>query len=150
MSVETSNERSKPIMTCRRHLAIEIALLTLLALFAGKSALAEANRSNSEQEVAYTQAIHDRAERIVGTLGIDDSAKAARVRDLIARQYRRLRKIHDARDAKIEEARKSPAADRTLADAWIKVARDQANLKLVELHRHFVARLSVGLTPQQG
>jgi hypothetical protein len=71
------------------------------------------------------------------------------MRDLIASQYRALREIHDKRDARLAEARKSPAADGTIAEAWIKVAQDEANLKLDELHRRFTARLDVELTPEQ-
>ena len=50
-------------------------------------------------------------------LGIADAAKATRVRDLIVDQYRGLREIHDARDAKIAEAPKSPG-DAAVANAW--------------------------------
>ena len=106
-----------------------------------------ANADDSES--AYTKVITERADKIVAPLGITDSAKASRVRDLLVQQYRSLREIHDARDAKIGEAKNSPAGDRTVAEAWIKVARDAANLKSIGVHRRFVARLSVELTPEQ-
>jgi hypothetical protein len=139
-------------MTIRRHFAFEVAFFTVASVLVCHFALAGEHPSNAEQEAAYRQAIDERAARIVGTLGIDEAAKRARVRDLIALQYRSLREIHDARDAKIEkieEAKKSPAADPSIAHAWTNVARDQANLKLVDLHRRFVARLSVELTSDQ-
>jgi hypothetical protein len=113
------------------------------------SVLAAAEPSSAEQEAAYTRTITERAEKIVATLGIDDEAKNTRVRDLIAGQYRALREIHDARDARLQDAAKSPGGDPTVAAAWTKVARDQAALKLSDLHRRFVARLSVELTPEQ-
>jgi hypothetical protein len=108
-----------------------------------------AGSTPADEEAAYARTINERADKIVNTLSIDDSAQSTRVRELIAAHYRGLRDIHDARNAKIDEAKQSPAADRTVADAWTKVAQDQANLKLNDLHRRFVARLSVELLPEQ-
>ncbi|HVT30161.1 MAG TPA: DUF3826 domain-containing protein, partial [Lacipirellulaceae bacterium] len=118
-------------------------------LCAGQTMSAEANLSTSKQELAYTHAITARADKIVGAMGISDRGKAARVRDLIVQQYRGLREIDDARDAKIQQPKKSPAGDRDVALAWIKANKDQANLKLSALHRHFIARLSAELTPEE-
>lgn len=100
-------------------------------------------------EAAYTQEITKRADKIVGSLELGDEAARTRVRDLIAQRYKQLREIHDTRDAKIAEARKSPGPDRTMADSWTKVTSDAANLKVIESHRRFVARLSVELAPEQ-
>jgi hypothetical protein len=103
----------------------------------------------AEEEVAYTKTINERADRIVAMLGIDDADKADRVRNLIAGQFRGLREVHDARDAKLDEAKQSPGADPTIAAAWNRVASDQATMKVNDLHRRFVARLSVELSPEQ-
>jgi hypothetical protein len=102
-----------------------------------------------DAEATYTQEISKRADKIVAPLGIADEAVNTRVRQLIVQQYRSLREIHDARDAKISEAKRAPSADSTIAEAWSKVARDAANLKLADVHRRFIARLSVELTPEQ-
>jgi hypothetical protein len=102
-----------------------------------------------EEEAAYTKVINERADKIVDTLGIEDSDKSTRVRDLIAAYYRSLRDVHDERDAKIAETKQSPAGDKTVAEAWVTVARDRANLKLIDVHRRFVARLAVELSPEQ-
>ena len=104
---------------------------------------------SADEEAAYTRTITERSDKIVGTLDIADAAKAARVRDIIAAHYRGLREVHDARDAKINEAKQSPGADPTLAKAWTNVAQDQAKLKLIELHHRFLARLAVELSPEQ-
>jgi hypothetical protein len=112
-------------------------------------ALQEVNSQPSDSETVYTKSINDRAEKIVATLGIDDAKKSARVRDLIAGQYRTLRDIHDARDAKLAQAKESPGGDRTIAEAWVKVARDTADRQLDAAHRRFIARLSTELTPEQ-
>ena len=102
----------------------------------------------ADNEAAYTQAIRERAAKIVAQLVLDDPEQLARVTDLVAGQYRNLRSIHDARDAKIADARR-PAADRAVAEAWIGVVRKQASLELFVLHRQFVAQLASELSPEQ-
>jgi hypothetical protein len=102
---------------------------------------------SAEEEAAYTRTITERAEKIVAPLGIDDAAKATRVRALIVNQYRGLRDIHAGRDAKIAEL-KGPA-DRSVAEAWKSLAQKEADLLTFPLHRQFVARLEAGLTPEQ-
>ena len=101
-----------------------------------------------EEEAAYTRTITERADKIVAPLGLDDTAKSTRVRDLIVNEYRGLREIHDARDAKLAEANVQPS-DAAVAAAWRGVAQKEAALKLFVLHRQFVARLSAELTPEQ-
>jgi hypothetical protein len=118
-----------------------------VALIRCSSILAAA--SPADEEAAYTKTINARADKIVATLGIDDGEKATRVRDLIAGQFRGLREIHDARDAKLNEARQAPGGDPTIAAAWSRVATDQATMKVNDLHRRFVARLAVELSPEQ-
>jgi len=101
------------------------------------------------KEAAYTAEIIKRADKIMAPLEITDDTARTRVRDLIASQYRQLRDIHATRDARIDEVKRSPGGDKTIADAWTKTARDAALLQLAESHRRFVARLSVELTPEQ-
>lgn len=120
----------------------------LPAVFAPVIAAA-AEPTAADQEAAYTRTINERAAKIVATLGIDEEAKAARVQKLISEQYRALREIHDARDAKLREVAEGPGRDEKVASAWSNVARDLATLKLGEAHRRFVARLTVELTPEQ-
>jgi hypothetical protein len=136
-------------MPCRLIVAVALTLLGLLAPALSNAFAIAANQAATDDEAAYTRAIAERADKIVATLGIADAAKAARVRDIIAGQFRGLREIHDARDARIEEATKAPGGDRTIADAWIKVARDKATFDMIGLHRRFVARLSAELTAEQ-
>lgn len=101
------------------------------------------------EDPAYTRVINERADKIVGRLGVDDPVKAERIRDLIADQYRHLSAIHDALDDKVAEAKKSPGSESAAAKAWVKVAQDQASLDLFGLHRQFVSRLAAELTPEQ-
>jgi Protein of unknown function (DUF3826) len=122
------------------------------ALVFGLGVMAEIPSSHAattaEQDAAYTRTITERAEKIVAPLGIQDAAKATRIRDVIVNQYRNLSAVHAARDAKIAQAPKSPG-DSTVADAWRGLARKEADLTIYPLHRQFVARLEAELTPEQ-
>jgi len=122
-----------------------IALLALAMAHVDRSWAA----STADSEAAYTQDITKRADKIVATLGTADDEAKTRIRDLIVAQYRSLREIHGARDAKIAEVKHGQSADPSVAEAWVKTARDAANLKLADVHRRFVARLSVELSPEQ-
>ncbi len=110
---------------------------------------AEAADAADDAEAAYTRVITERADKIVATLGIDDADQKSRVRDLLVKQYRGLREIHDALAAKTAEASKSSGADPTVVTAWVAVARVQGSVRLLQLHRYFVARLATELTPEQ-
>jgi hypothetical protein len=122
-----------------------------LALVLGLAAAADAPWAvaapTSDEDAAYTRAITERADKIVAPLALEDAEKTSRVRDLIVAQYRGLREIHAARDAKIAEAQ-SPG-DPAVAEAWRSVARKDADLRIFPLHRQFVARLEAELTPEQ-
>ena len=102
-------------------------VVSVVSAVAGLWLVSTAVLAADDDEAAYTRVITERAERIVATLGIDDAAKATRVRDLIAGQYRGLRDIHDSRDENAE----------------------RAELEQFALHRRFVARLEAELTPEQ-
>jgi Spy/CpxP family protein refolding chaperone len=136
-------------MPRRLIVAVALAVLALTASPLGRRPVDAANPEPVDAEAAYTRTINERADKIVATLGINDSAQATRVRDLVAAHYRALRDIHDKRDAQADDVGKSPAADPTVAAAWSRVTSDQATLKLNDVHRRFVARLSVELTPEQ-
>lgn len=112
-------------------------------------AFAQDPRGAENQEAAYTIVINERADDIVEKLGIDDPAKATRVRDIIARQYRDLRDIHDARDARVAAIKKKAGTDKKAADAGVQAATSEANLKLDALHKTFLGRLHAELTPEQ-
>lgn len=112
------------------------------------TAAAFAQQADADDEAAYTRAITERAQRIVDTLEIEEDEQAAAIRDLIAGQYRALREIHDARDARLAEAEQQPG-DSAVAEAFAGTVRKQAALKIYPLHRRFVAQLSARLTPEQ-
>jgi Protein of unknown function (DUF3826) len=104
---------------------------------------------DADDEAAATRALTEQLDKMVSKLGLADAEQATRVRELVVQQSRGLRAIHDARDAKIAEAPKTPGADPVVRNAWIGVAKSDAEHKLLLLHRRFVARLAAELTPEQ-
>jgi len=124
--------------------------LFVSALFAvPQIALSQDVPKTEDQEAAYIRSITQRADKIVATLDLADSAKATRVRDIIVRQYRDLSKIHETRDAQSKAAREELAADKTSPNAAIQAARDEVQPKLDKLHVEFLVRLSAELSPEQ-
>ncbi len=108
----------------------------VLSLARGRQAQAA---PTAAEEAAYTKSITERADKVIATLGLDDAAKATRIRTLVVQQYRELRDIQAARDAKTAEVNSS--ADPALGAAWKSLAQKEADLKTFPLHRRFVARL---------
>ncbi len=113
---------------------ITALLLALLATHAG------AQTTNPDAEAAYTADINKRADDVIKFAGIDDSAKVARVHEALMNQYRGLRALHDARDAKLK------IASDDAAKAQIKKA-SEADVK--KLHDEFLAKLNADLNPEQ-
>jgi hypothetical protein len=90
--------------------------------------------------------VTERSAKIVATLGIEDTLKFARVRDIIARQYRDLNAIHDERSGKVKALKAQGGSD---ADAKIRAAEVEADAKLYARHNAYVAKLASELAPEQ-
>jgi len=97
-----------------------------------------------DPDPAYTRVITSRADNIVKSLGIADAGKRTRVRDIIVRQYRDLSAIHAQRDKEIKAT-----SDKALGETLVESLREQADSRIKRLHRDYLARLSVELTPEQ-
>jgi Spy/CpxP family protein refolding chaperone len=126
------------------HLLLSVALLGFAA-----TGLRAAATNAMADAAAYTRVLQQRADKIVAELGIADTNKLARVRDLIVQQYRDLSRIHDERDTKIKAAKESAGGDKSAANATIQAVRDEAKPKLDKLHAEFLAKLSAELSPEQ-
>ncbi|MEY4387380.1 MAG: hypothetical protein RLY20_2663 [Verrucomicrobiota bacterium] len=97
--------------------------------------------STEDREAFYTQNIEQRTADILKALDLKDSAKAARLHDVIVVQYRSLRARDAAVAAKLKEQGKS------ITDA---AARGGLTAKLTKpLHEWFVSVLAMDLTPEQ-
>jgi len=90
-----------------------------------------------------------RADAIVATLHLSDSARASQVAALVAGQYRDLNTLQLERDAKIKAAREQAGATKPAIDAEVTAARAATDAKVAELHRDFLARLATELSPTQ-
>jgi hypothetical protein len=123
-------------------------LLTLLAAATAPVA-AESTQSPAENAAAYVRVTNERADKIVATLGLAEAAQSRRVRDLIAGQYRALSAIQETRDARIKAAKGQPDATKGGIVATAKAATAEADAKVEQLHRDFLAQLSAELTPAQ-
>ena len=117
--------------------------MTIL-LLAGGLIAAEAPAPKAEEEAAYTATITDRAQKHVAALKLDDPAKAERVRDAIVKQYRALRDLHAARDAKLKGL---PAGDESKAQADAMKVESESAVK--KRHDEFLAELSAELNETQ-
>jgi hypothetical protein len=102
----------------------------------------------AEEEAAYTKAIVGRADKIVKTLDIADTAKATRVRHIIARQYRDLSTIHDASEQKIK-ALEQPIPEKEKRKDQVEAIENETNGQLDKLHTEYLARLSAELSVEQ-
>lgn len=122
------------------------AVLLLAVLFPSMASLANDN-SPTDAATAYTRTITQRADKIVATLGIADTNKTVRVREIITCQYRDLNTIHTGRDAAIRAAKDE--TDPVAARAMTQAAQSEAKQKLDKLHGQFLARLSAELSSEQ-
>jgi multidrug efflux pump subunit AcrA (membrane-fusion protein) len=130
-----------------RCLALLVASVALAAF--AQDAPVSAVSSEEQREMAYTKAINERADKIAAALSIADAAQAARVQRIITQQYRDLRAIHDARDARIKAAKNQHADKKEAADMEIKAASEEAKSRLDQLHKAYLAMLSAELAPEQ-
>ncbi|MDB4919554.1 DUF3826 domain-containing protein [Mucilaginibacter sp.] len=126
-------------------LTIGLILSSLLFVYAQKI-------QTPEEQANYTNVITKRADKIVDVLGIKDSVKYGRVRDVLVNQYRKLSNIHDTRDAEvaaINNAKKQPGADKAAENAEIAVIDTNVAQQLHQLHETYISRLSKELSPEQ-
>jgi hypothetical protein len=79
--------------TCAKAAGMKISAALWLSFLVPSSVLVAADNSPTDDDAAYTRAITRRADKIVAALGIADTNKSVRVRDIITRQYRDLRQI---------------------------------------------------------
>jgi Protein of unknown function (DUF3826) len=99
-----------------------------------------------DAEAEYTRALEKRAADVLDVLKLDDSAKAAHVREVVIAEYRSLRKVHDARDAGIKAARDLAQPER---DERIRAERERGDAAAAALNETFLGTLAADLAPEQ-
>lgn len=121
-----------------------IVITLLISVFA----IANAQKPKTEEEAKYLEVLHNRAQKIVNNLGIDDDEKALEVRDIIAKQYWDLNKIHDGKDAKIKKL-KEAGVENDVLDVKREKLEAKAKKNLAKLHKKYIKTLNKNLTPEQ-
>ena len=112
------------------------SLLTLLGL----TSVRAQEQAPESTETAYIRVVNERAAKIVATLELTDPAKAARVQETIARQYRDLNAIHEHRKEALKN-RNETASKEALEAEKTKVEAETADA-LKKLHTDYLARLA--------
>lgn len=89
----------------------------------------------------YVKVTNERAQKIVDDLKLNSQDDQLAVRDIIAEQYRSLNKIHEARDTKITEVKKS-ITDKEKQQKAVDKLKNDADKKILSLHKSYLKKLS--------
>lgn len=116
----------------------------LVAGFAAAKAQAPA-----AQDPNYTKTITDRSAKIVTNIGITDSVKFKKVRDILVDQYRALGTIHDTRNLSVKDIKDHPGVDKAADNAKIAGIDSSVDKQLNVQHAVFISKLSKQLTADQ-
>jgi hypothetical protein len=114
---------------------IALALCRATPIPAAAQSTAAQAQPAADTEAAYTKNIEKRVADILALLELKDTARTARVHDILIAQYRALRNWHDGNDKKLKGA--APDTAKEIADS------------LRTLHQKFLSELSTNLTPEQ-
>jgi hypothetical protein len=129
------------------NLAKQVFTFLIIILSISTTAFSQTSVKNLNAEAAYTNTINERAGKIVSTLNIADSAKAVRVKNIIADQYRNLNEIYKTRDAQLNAAKvKSGTANEATARANANTVQEETKIKLQKLHDIYLNKLSAELS----
>ena len=124
-------------------------LFVLIINLCYMSAFAQSNVNAIDKELAYTQAIYNRAEKIVAALGIPDTYKFTRVKNIITGQYRSLNDIYTFRDEQIKIAKIRHNENSQDFKEDITKIEQRSAAQIEVLHPKFLSALSKELTPEQ-
>jgi hypothetical protein len=124
---------------------MKIFVIAVVLFFCSFESFAQANKQKDE----YRQVVNKRAEKIVATLDIADSARFLRVRDAIATQYVNLNAIQTTQENRIKLIRQKTGTDKSSYDAEMKIAEDQLTQQLDSLHKIYMASLAKELNSGQ-
>ncbi len=102
---------------------------------------------NAREE--YLKVITERADKIVGTLGLSDSAQYNKVRDLVVNDYDKVNAHHESKQAKIQAAKAKFSSDKAKQEFEIAKIEEADASKLQKLNNLYVRKLSKILTKEQ-
>ena len=125
------------------------SLLIAASILFSLSAISQDVTSAKDKEAAYNETINARAEKIVAPLAIADTAKASRVKNCIASQYKNLNHIYTARDLQNKTVKEQNGNDKGTANTQLNKITVETTAKTDSLHKIFIAQLSGELSPKQ-
>lgn len=134
-----------PLIIFRKHVK-EKNMKSLLGIIVGLFFCLSVFSQNNDAE--YTKVLTDRAEKIVKTLGINDSEKYNRVTETLVNQYKNLGEINDGFDNN-EKAIKAKISDKAKSDEMIQVLYNEKMTQLYNAHCAFMGNLSADLDDGQ-
>lgn len=117
-------------------------ICVLLVLFVG-----QAFAQSAQEE--YIQVITKRSEKIVSTLGITDSTKFYRVRDVLAAQYATLNRHHEEREEGIKKLKAEYTGQKEVLEEKRTQYEALEDAKLREMHKAFLETLDNLIQPEQ-
>ncbi len=104
--------------------------------------------AQSGVDAEYVKVTNERAQKIVDDLKLNSKEDQLAVRDIIAEQYRSLNKIHETRDAKIAEIKKT-VTDKEKQQKEVDDLKNDADKKILSLHKSYLKKLSKKLNNSQ-
>ncbi|MCW3090627.1 MAG: hypothetical protein JWP81_1696 [Ferruginibacter sp.] len=129
---------------------MKVFLLTITAIMLSLApAISQDSLSLKEKEISYNNSINTRAEKIVATLQIANVATAAKVKNIIASEYKNLNSVYTLRDLQIKTAKEQSDNNKETLNKQLTTFRDEATAKTDALHKSFLSQLSQHLTAQQ-
>lgn len=119
---------------------VAVALLVFLGL----------NQVSAQSGVdpEYVKVTNERAQKIVDDLKLKSTEDQLAVRDIIAKQYQSLNTIHESRDAKISETKKS-ITDKAKQEKAVEKIKTKTDKKILSLHKSYLNKLSKKLSNSQ-
>ncbi|QTE37173.1 DUF3826 domain-containing protein [Mucilaginibacter gossypii] len=119
-------------------------IVILLLSVAGSAALAQAPADNN-----YIKVITERSNKIVTGVGITDSVKFKKVRDIVVAQYSDLNTIYDARKAKVNDIKTQMPDDKAGANAKIALVDSNVAKQVKVLHTSYIKKLNKVLSADE-
>lgn len=125
-------------------LPVLVLLLTCSAI-----SITFAQNNAVEDKAAYQKVITERADKIVASLGVADSKKSEKVRNVIRDQYSNLNDIYTARDLKVKEIKAENKDNKVERDSALAKQNRITEADLNKLHKKYISKLSAQLSNEQ-
>ena len=126
---------------------MKLQILALLLTFSSVATFAQ--EISSEEKAKYVKAITERADKIVANLGVAETKKSVKVRDIIKNQYSDLNDIYAVRDLKVKEIKETNKDNKIERDSALARENRITEVALGKLHKKYISKLSAQLTTEQ-